>query len=210
MEEEGDTARLGPSSSSEIVVSTPEVGGDQPETMTRRDDSTLEWLAVQSVCTVSIFAGLLGYDIGVMSGALLPLSRDLSFTSSQEEVAVGCLNFVSAAGSIGGGFMYNKLGAVRCVRIAIILYALGMFIIACSYGFAQIFVGRVVCGLGVGLGFAICPQYIAGRSPRRGAASSSRASRSPSTSDYAWDTSQTSRWSPSRTPPGGVGSCSFP
>ena len=27
MEEEGDTARLGPSSSSEIVVSTPEVGG---------------------------------------------------------------------------------------------------------------------------------------------------------------------------------------
>ena len=165
MEEEGDTARLGPSSSSEIVVSTPEVGGDQPETMTRRDDSTLEWLAVQSVCTVSIFAALLGYDIGVMSGALLPLSRDLSFTSSQEEVAVGCLNFVSAAGSIGGGFMYNKLGAVRCVRIAVILYALGMFIIACSYGFAQIFVGRVVCGLGVGLGFAICPQYIAEISP---------------------------------------------
>ena len=131
-------------------MSTPEVGGDQPETMSRRDDSTLEWLAVQSVCTVSIFAALLGYDIGVMSGALLPLSRDLSFTSSQEEVAVGCLNFVSAAGSIGGGFMYNKLGAVRCVRIAVILYALGMFIIACSYGFAQIFVGRVVCGLGVG------------------------------------------------------------
>ena len=54
---------------------------------------SLEWLAVSSVMTVSIFAGLLGYDIGVMSGALLPMSRDLSFTSSQEEIAVGCLNF---------------------------------------------------------------------------------------------------------------------
>ena len=53
MDEEGDTARLGPSSS-EIVVSTPPEGGaDQPEIMSRRDDSTLEWLTVQSVCTVS-------------------------------------------------------------------------------------------------------------------------------------------------------------
>jgi hypothetical protein len=49
---------------------------------------TLEWLAVQSVCTVSVFATLLGYDIGVMSGALLPLSRDLRFTAGQDEVAV--------------------------------------------------------------------------------------------------------------------------
>jgi len=28
-----------------------------------------------------------------------------------------------------------------------------------------LFAGRVVCGLGVGLGFAICPQYIAEISP---------------------------------------------
>ena len=126
---------------------------------------TLEYLAVQSVFTVSIFAALLGYDIGVMSGALLPLSRDLRFTNLQDEIAVGCLNFVSAAGAIGGGDLYNRLGAVKCVRIAVILYALGMLIIAASYSFAQVFVGRVVCGLGVGLGFAICPQYIAEISP---------------------------------------------
>ena len=43
---------------------------------------SLEWLAISSVMTVSIFAGLLGYDIGVMAGALLPMSRDLSFTST--------------------------------------------------------------------------------------------------------------------------------
>ena len=41
----------------------------------------------------------------------------------------------------------------------------GMLVIAASYSFAQVFVGRVVCGLGVGLGFAICPQYIAEISP---------------------------------------------
>ena len=91
---------------------------------------SLEWLAVSSVMTVSIFAGLLGYDIGVMSGALMPMSRDLSFTSSQEEIAVGCLNFVSAAGAISGGTMYNKLGAVKCVKIAVVLYAVGMLVIA--------------------------------------------------------------------------------
>ena len=96
----------------------------------RKRGGNLEWLAVSSVMTVSIFAGLLGYDIGVMSGALLPMSRDLSFTSSQEEIAVGCLNFVSAAGAISGGTMYNKLGAVKCVKIAVVLYAVGMLVIA--------------------------------------------------------------------------------
>lgn len=134
-----------------------------------RDDNnskgTLEWLAVQSVCTVSIFAALLGYDIGVMAGALLPMSRDLNFTSSQEEVAVGCLNFISAVGAIGGGVVYNKHGAVRCVKFAVVLYAIGMFVIAVSGSFTSVFFGRLVCGLGVGLGFAICPQYIAEISP---------------------------------------------
>ena len=131
----------------------------------RKRGGNLEWLAVSSVMTVSIFAGLLGYDIGVMAGALLPMSRDLSFTSWQEEIAVGCLNFVSAAGSISGGTMYNKLGAVKCVKIAVVLYAIGMLVIAASYSFGMVFVGRLIVGLGVGLGFAICPQYIAEISP---------------------------------------------
>jgi len=82
------------------------------------------------VCTVSIFAALLGYDIGVMAGALLPMSRDLDFNSTQGEVAVGCLNFISAAGAIGGGVVYNKHGAVRCVKFAVVLYAVGMAVIA--------------------------------------------------------------------------------
>ena len=172
---EGDDERLAPSNSSVVpgVVdpraappsSPPGAPPPVAPMIGHHDESTLEWLAVQSVCTVSIFAALLGYDIGVMSGALLPMSRDLHFTSSQEEVAVGCLNFVSAVGAVGGGFMYNKIGAVRCVRVAVILYALGMFVIACGYGFPQVFVGRLVCGVGVGLGFAICPQYIAEISP---------------------------------------------
>lgn len=125
----------------------------------------LEWFAIQSVCTVSIFAALLGYDIGVMSGAVLPMVRDLGFTDQQTEVAVGCLNFVSALGAITGGSLYNRLGAVSCVRVAVALYALGMLMIAASYDFWQVLSGRVVCGLGVGLGFAICPQYIAEISP---------------------------------------------
>jgi MFS family permease len=79
--------------------------------------------------------------------------------------AAGCLNFVSAAGAIGGGVLYNRHGAVKCVRIAVVLYAVGMLLIAAAYSFAQVFAGRVVCGLGVGLGFAICPQYIAEISP---------------------------------------------
>ena len=61
--------------------------------------------------------------------------------------------------------LYSRRGAVWCVRAAVALYAVGMLLIAAALGFAQVFAGRVVCGLGVGLGFAICPQYIAEISP---------------------------------------------
>ena len=46
-----------------------------------------------------------------------------------------------------------------------VLYAVGMLVIAASHSFAMVFLGRLIVGLGVGLGFAICPQYIAEISP---------------------------------------------
>jgi len=130
-------------------------------TSAKDDRGVLEWLAIESVATVSIFAAILGYDIGVMSGALLAMSRDLDLSTWQQEIVVGCLDFVSAAGAIGGGALYVNHGMVRCVRLAILSYAAGMIIVAASFSYVQVFIGRIVGGIGVGLGFAICPQYIA-------------------------------------------------
>ena len=146
---------VGASSSSALEI--------EPDPLHRR--TPLKRLTITSVLTVSVFAAMLGYDIGVMSGALLPMTRDRGLSDVEAEVAVGCLNFVSAAGALGGGVAYDRLGAVKCVVVAISFYAVGMCVIAASYSFAQIFVGRVVCGVGVGLGFAVCPQYIAEISP---------------------------------------------
>ncbi|XP_048227723.1 probable polyol transporter 3 isoform X5 [Ricinus communis] len=43
---------------------------------------------------------LLGYDIGVMSGAVLYIRDDLHITSTQVEILVGCLNVCSLIGSL--------------------------------------------------------------------------------------------------------------
>ena len=38
-----------------------------------------------------------------MSGAVLPMSRDIGLTLEEKELALGCLNFAGAVGGLGGG-----------------------------------------------------------------------------------------------------------
>ena len=53
-----------------------------------------------AVFVASNVAMLLGYDIGVMSGAKRVIQRDLALTTRQVETLVGSLNLVSAGGGL--------------------------------------------------------------------------------------------------------------
>ncbi|KAH6819793.1 polyol/monosaccharide transporter 2 [Perilla frutescens var. hirtella] len=46
---------------------------------------------------------LLGYDIGVMSGAILYIQKDLNISDVQKEVIMGILNIYSLLGSAAAG-----------------------------------------------------------------------------------------------------------
>ena len=69
---------VGASSSSALEI--------EPDPLHRR--TPLKRLTITSVLTVSVFAAMLGYDIGVMSGALLPMTRDRGLSDVEAEVAV--------------------------------------------------------------------------------------------------------------------------
>jgi MFS family permease len=110
-------------------------------------------------------AVMLGYDIGVMAGAIILMQQDLNLSTPEKEVALGCLNFVSGVGAILTSELIEFMGSPKSMAWCLGLYILGMANVAVADGIKSLLFGRIVTGLGVGIGIAVCPQYIAEISP---------------------------------------------
>ncbi|KAK2985507.1 hypothetical protein RJ640_008680 [Escallonia rubra] len=113
----------------------------------------------------SLNSVLLGYDVGVMSGAILFIQEDLKITEVQEEVLVGCLSVVSIFGSLAGGRVSDSLGRKWTMGIAAIIFQAGAAIMTLAPSFQVLMVGRFLAGIGIGFGVMIAPVYIAEISP---------------------------------------------
>ncbi|XP_058217980.1 probable polyol transporter 4 [Rhododendron vialii] len=113
----------------------------------------------------SLNSVLLGYDVGVMSGAILFIHEDLKITEVQEEVLVGCLSVVSLFGSLAGGKTADAIGRKWTMGLAAIIFQTGAAIMTLAPSFEILMVGRLLAGVGIGFGVTIAPVYIAEISP---------------------------------------------
>nr|QCU55123.1 polyol transporter [Camellia fraterna] len=121
------------------------------------------------VLACAIFASLnsvlLGYDVGVMSGAILFIHEDLKITEVQQEVLVGSLSVVSLFGSLAGGRTSDAIGRKWTMGLAAIIFQTGAAIMTLAPTFQILMIGRLLCGIGIGFGVMIAPVYIAEISP---------------------------------------------
>lgn len=121
------------------------------------------------VIACAIFASLnnvlLGYDVGVMSGAIIFIHEDLKITEVQEEVLVGILSIVSLFGSLAGGKTSDSIGRKWTMALAAFIFQTGAAIMAIAPSFQVLMIGRLLAGVGIGLGVMIAPVYIAEISP---------------------------------------------
>ncbi|KAL2464831.1 putative polyol transporter 4 [Forsythia ovata] len=121
------------------------------------------------VMACAIFASLnsvlLGYDVGVMSGAIIFIQEDLKITEVQEEILVGILSIISLLGSLAGGKTSDAIGRKWTMAFAAIVFQTGAAIMALSPSFTVLMVGRLFAGIGIGFGIMIAPVYIAEISP---------------------------------------------
>jgi MFS family permease len=100
----------------------------------------------------SCVAVLLGYDIGVMSGAILGIESSLNLTTAEVELVIGSLNFVSAFGSLFVAGFSDRVGRRFCLFVAMVLSTIGTIMMTVANDFWMMLGGRMVCGLGVGCG----------------------------------------------------------
>lgn len=113
----------------------------------------------------SLNSVLLGYDVGVMSGAIIFIQEDLKITEVQEEILVGILSVVSLVGSLIGGRSSDALGRKWTMGLAAVVFQTGAAIMTLAPTFRVLMIGRLLAGVGIGLGVMIAPVYIAEISP---------------------------------------------
>ncbi|KAL3614115.1 Polyol transporter 5 [Castilleja foliolosa] len=108
---------------------------------------------------------LLGYDIGVMSGAIIFIQKDLHITDVQKEVVMGVFSLYSLIGSAVAGRTSDLVGRRLTIVFAGVIFFVGALLMGLSTNYAFLMVGRLVAGIGVGYALMIAPVYTAEVAP---------------------------------------------
>lgn len=130
----------------------------------KRSSSTRKYVLACAIFA-SLNSVLLGYDVGVMSGAIIFIHEDLKITEVQEEVLIGCLSILSLFGSLAGGRTSDIIGRKWTMALAAIIFQTGAATMTFAPSFEVLILGRFLAGIGIGFGVMIAPIYIAEISP---------------------------------------------
>ncbi|KAL6856188.1 hypothetical protein ACP4OV_018990 [Aristida adscensionis] len=108
---------------------------------------------------------ILGYDIGVMSGAAIYIKKDLKISDVQLEVLAGILNIYSLIGSFAAGRTSDWMGRRYTVVFAAAIFFAGALLMGFAVNYGMLMFGRFVAGVGVGYAIMIAPVYTAEIAP---------------------------------------------
>ncbi|XVE54273.1 hypothetical protein DITRI_Ditri03aG0067500 [Diplodiscus trichospermus] len=146
-----------------IISETPK-HKSEPEVAGHRS-GRLNKYALAGAVLASTNSILLGYDIGVMSGAVLYIRDNLKISSTQVEILVGSLNVCSLIGSLAAGKTSDSIGRRYTIVMAAATFLIGAILMGLAPSFPLLMAGRVIAGIGVGYSLMIGPVYTAEISP---------------------------------------------
>ncbi|XP_035178342.1 solute carrier family 2, facilitated glucose transporter member 12 [Oxyura jamaicensis] len=113
---------------------------------------------------------LMGYELGLISGALLQMSSILTLSCKEQEIVVSSLLFGALFASLTGGFLIDRFGRRFAIIIASSLLVLGSLILLPYESYGILIVGRIAIGISISLSSIATCVYIAEIAPqhRRG------------------------------------------
>jgi sugar porter (SP) family MFS transporter len=120
------------------------------------------------IATVAAVGGFLfGYDLSIISGAMLFLKPEFGLTPDQVGLAIGSALLGCMAGPILGGTLSDRWGRKPTLIFAGLLFAAGAVGTALPANIVQFDLFRFLGGVGVGLASVVSPMFIAEVSPPR-------------------------------------------
>jgi len=118
------------------------------------------------VASVAALGGLLfGYDTGVISGAILFITKDFALPTRLQEftisvVLLGCIGGAAVSGSIA-----DRIGRRLTLFSAGVIFIVGAFVSALAPNESVLLIGRAIVGVAIGFSSVIAPLYISEVAP---------------------------------------------
>ena len=124
---------------------------------------------VYLISLVAAMGGFLfGYDLSIISGAIIFLKSEFGLSPGSEAFAIGIATIGCMVGPIAGMWLADsKFGRKWSLMLAAQLFLVGAIGTALPRDMIQFNLFRIVGGVGVGLASVISPMYIAEVSPPR-------------------------------------------
>lgn len=128
-----------------------------------RDKYFLQLIA----CIVAISGLLFGYDIGIISGALIFLTKDLHLSSVGSGLVVSSILLAAFFGALLSGKLADNFGRRKLLRATALIFIVGTVVVTFSFSLTQLIIGRLILGIAIGISSFIAPLYVTEISPAK-------------------------------------------
>lgn len=123
------------------------------------------WLAIFMTFVASLGGFLFGYNIAVISGALIFIAQEYGLSAAGEGFLVSILLIGAIAGASFAGFLADRWGRRSTILLTALIFILGAWLAAAAPNLNALLLGRFICGLAVGLTSMVTPLYLAEIAP---------------------------------------------
>ncbi|KAM7005165.1 solute carrier family 2, facilitated glucose transporter member 10 [Passerculus sandwichensis] len=111
--------------------------------------------------TVSLLGGLIfGYELGIISGALLQLQADFQLSCFQQEVLVSAVLIGALLASLAGGILIDRHGRRRAILVSNLVLLVGSLILTLARSLTVLVIGRVTVGFAISVSSMACCIYV--------------------------------------------------
>ena len=126
----------------------------------------INWRYLLPVCLIATLGGLLfGYDTGVISGAIEPLTAKFALGDFMKGWASGCVLLGCAAGVLLVGPVSDRFGRKLAMILAALMFLASAIGTALPNGILVFILFRILGGVGIGIASITTPMYIAEITP---------------------------------------------
>lgn len=133
--------------------------------ITPRSSFQVKWLIMLLIGCSGLGGMLYGYDIGVISGAIIFIKKSFLLTDTQLGLVVGAVLIGSLIGTFAGGCLADFMGRCKTIILGSLICIVGVLITLYTTGFTTIFLARLLLGLGTGVVWVVVPLYISEIAP---------------------------------------------
>lgn len=106
-----------------------------------------------------------GYDLSIIAGAQLFITRDFGLTTGQQELLTTMVVIGQIVGALGAGVLANRIGRQKSVVLILVSYAIFALLDAFSVSLPMLLVARLLLGMTIGVMVVVVPVYVAESAP---------------------------------------------